>query len=276
MNTKTKKIVNIIVNVVVVIILAFVLIITLSMIFSRGKGYTEMFGKTRIAVISDSMDGPKPEGVDSSKPAGFKKGDLITVKILDGAEKRQLEVGDIITFYQVENGERIINTHRIVSIKEFTPGYYYYYTRGDNTPGQDPDQRTASDIIGKYTGQKIGGLGGVITFIRSSAGFFVFIVIPSFIIVAYFTVNLILTIKKSKKEAALQAAGVTDEKELMKQQLLQELIAEGKVSADAVQTPAENAEQQETAEEPEQNEQGQTETEQESAETEQTDSIDKE
>ena len=72
MNTKTKKIVNIIVNVVVVIILAFVLIITLSMIFSRGKGYTEMFGKTRIAVISDSMDGPKPEGVDSSKPAGFK------------------------------------------------------------------------------------------------------------------------------------------------------------------------------------------------------------
>ena len=276
MNTKTKKIVNIIVNVVVVIILAFVLIITLSMIFSRGKGYTEMFGKTRIAVISDSMDGPKPEGVDSSKPAGFKKGDLITVKILENSEKGNIQEGDIITFYFWEGAERKINTHRVIKVEQFGNNYQFR-TQGDNPLAPvDENPVLARNVIGIYTGQKIGGLGGVITFIRSSAGFFVFIVIPSFIIVAYFTVNLILTIKKSKKEAALQAAGVTDEKELMKQQLLQELIAEGKVSADAVQTPAENAEQQETAEEPEQNEQGQTETEKENAETEQTDSIDKE
>lgn len=214
MNQKTKKIFNIVVDVLVCIILALVVFITVNVIMSGDKGYTSFFGTTFVAVESDSMKGDKEDN--------FSKGDLIRVRILSDEEKKNLKEGDIITFYDVINGTRQLNTHRIVRVSSIQDGVVYYTTKGDNNVVEDPSLRADTSVIGIYEG-KIGGLGNVVSFFHSSAGFFVCVVLPSLLIVAYFAFNLYKTVKESKAE------GKEDEKERMKQELLKELQAEGKI-----------------------------------------------
>ena len=267
MSEKAKKVWSIVANVLVIVILALVVFVTINIILSRDKGYTAFFGKTHVAVKTDSMDGPMPEGEEyQGKLPGFKQGDFITVKILDDKGKKALEVGDIITFYQTINGQRELNTHRIIAITTVGEDRFYT-TKGDNAESRDTLQKAASEIVGIYTGSKLPVLGYVINFFHTSAGFFVCVVIPSFLIVAYFAVNLILTIRKTKAE---EKAAAGDEKEQMRQELLKELIAQGKISADDVNAEGgtaetENSETEETAESNEDT--GETgETEQESSE----------
>ncbi|MBQ9486038.1 MAG: S26 family signal peptidase [Clostridia bacterium] len=244
MSEKGRKITNVVVNVVVVVILVFVAFITLNIILSRDKGYTPLFGSTYVAVQSDSMNGDKPAGVAENKPSGFKKGDLIKVKLLSDDQKGNLEVGDVITFYQTINGQRELNTHRIVDILGDR-----FETQGDNrTMSMSGEYVLFRDVIGQYNGSKIAGFGNVIDFFHSSTGFFVCVVLPCFLIVAYFAVNLILTVKKSKAEE--KAVEQVDEKEKMRQELLQELVAQGKISAADVEPSEESAEPLEETEQP--------------------------
>ena len=72
--------------------------------------------------------------------------------------------------------------------------------------------------------------------------FTVCVVLPSLLIVAYFAVNLVLTIRAAKAEAAVEEGEQEDEKERMRRELLAELRAEGRINDDP---PAESAEQNE-------------------------------
>jgi signal peptidase len=219
MNDKTKKILGIVVNVIVAIILVIVLFVTVNIILSGSKGYTSFFGTAFVTVESDSMDGDKAES--------FSKGTLISIKILSSEEKKNLKEGDVITFYDVKDGERILNTHRIVDVTT-QDGVVYYTTQGDNPKyGVDDTLRTDSSVIGLYKGQ-IPVIGSVISFTHTSTGFFVCIVLPSFLVVAYFAFNLYLTIRENR--AAQAEATKEEEKEKMRQELLKELKAEGKIS----------------------------------------------
>jgi signal peptidase len=219
MNDKTKKILGIVVNVIVAIILVIVLFVTVNIILSGNKGYTSFFGTAFVTVESDSMDGDKAES--------FSKGTLISIKILSSEEKKNLKEGDVITFYDVKDGERILNTHRIVDVTT-QDGVVYYTTQGDNPKyGVDDTLRTDSSVIGLYKGQ-IPVIGSVISFTHTSTGFFVCIVLPSFLVVAYFAFNLYLTIRENR--AAQAEATKEEEKEKMRQELLKELKAEGKIS----------------------------------------------
>ena len=61
-------------------------------------------------------------------------------------------------------------------------------------------------------------------FMNSSAGFFVCIVLPSLIVVAYFAVNLILVIRKEKKVQTAEAEQAQlEERERLRQELLAEM-----------------------------------------------------
>ena len=229
MNEKTKKIISTVVNVLVTVILVLVVFITINILLSGNKGYTSFFGTAYMSVATDSMDGNEPDS--------FPAHTLIRVKILDDEQKKNLEIGDIITFYDygIEPGQRVINTHRIVSIEEIN-GEIYYRTKGDNpNAGTDEVQRQAASVIGIYKG-KVPLLGPLVYFFHTSTGFFVIVVIPSLLIVAYFAVNLILTVRKAKNEDNKEKA--VDEKERMRQELLKELMAEGKITAEDVPSDA--------------------------------------
>lgn len=238
---KTKKILNIVVNVVVGVILVFALLITIINISSKQKGYTSVFGTAHMVVQSGSMDPDnlkRPDEyqgfMDEGKMPGFKKGDLVRVKVLKDEDKKNLEEGDVISFLQDINGDNVmeVNSHRIWKKAEEENGSVTYWTRGDASVDGDYqviNTFTAEGanwyLIGQVTG-KSGGFGHIINFFNSSTGFLVCIVIPSFLIVIYFAFNLTREILKYKK------AGAAENKAKYEEELIAKLRAQG------VQIPA--------------------------------------
>lgn len=231
MTTKTKKALNITVNVIVCIIVLFVLILTINIIASSGKGYTNLFGNAYVSVQTDSMDGDKPDS--------FKPGDLLKVKILSEKQKNELKEGDIITFYDYRaidgNNVRYLNSHRIVEIDERENGRVYR-TRGDNEEKADSMLRKNEDIIGVVVSHTA-GLGRVTDWFHSSTGFFVCVVLPSLLVVVYCIYNLVKVILERNKETE------ADKEARLKEQLLQQLRAEGKLAEEA-EVPAEKTEKE--------------------------------
>ena len=247
MSDKAKRAVNLAANAIVIVILVVIAFITLNIILSRGKGYTSIFGKAYVAVQSDSMEGTNPDS--------FNKGDLIKIKVLKDEEKDDLKVGDVITFefYKKDSQTNELNTHRIIAVTaDSIDGSLTYITQGDKPAALGLDEKTesvkASKVIGKYTGKKLSGWGKAADFFHSSAGFFVCVVIPSLLIVAYFAVNLVLTIRAAKAEAVAAEGEQEDEKEKMRRELLAELRAQGKINDDAEPQapPAEEAQTENT------------------------------
>ncbi len=246
LSPKTKKIINIVVDVVCGIILAFALILAISMISSKRKNYgnyTEIFGKAYLAVVSDSME--KNIQTGEVGPGNFSKGDLITVDILKNSEKNSLQVGDVITFRDkfIVNGQWKLNTHRIVKIEVNAEGEREYTTRGDNKDMDDMFTKTNEDIVGKLVGRKAGA-GKIVSFMSSSAGFFVCVVLPTLIIVAIAAGNLVVVILKEKKvQKATADQAQLDERERIRQELLAEMQVQN-------QTPTEETKPEEVAVEP--------------------------
>lgn len=240
LSPKAKKIINIVVDVVVAIVLAFALLLAICTITSKSKGYdqyTEIFGKAYLAVASDSMEGEKEDN--------FSKGDLIAVKTLSEKEARKLKVGDIITFRSTEitgDGRAVLNTHRIIEIYNGTEGdANTYRTHGDHNPEGVNEIVLASDVIGVYKG-KAGGIGNVMLWMNSSAGFFVCVVLPTLLVVVYCAVNLVLVILKEKKtQTATAEQEKLDERERIRQELLAEMQSNGNpASAEQPQEPENN------------------------------------
>jgi signal peptidase I len=236
MSDKVKKLLNIVVDVVVFVILALVLILAVSAITSKAKGYdgyTAIFGKAYVAVSSDSMKGDQKDN--------FSKGDLIVIKLLSEDDLTDLKEGDIITFRTKEitqDDTYVLNTHRIVKIVESNGTISEFITHGDNNPYGDVnnvetdsnyEHVSANKVVGLYQA-KAGGIGHVMLFMNSSAGFFVCVVLPSLLVVVYFAVNLVLVILKEKKvQAVAEGAAKQDEKERMRAELLAELAANGQI-----------------------------------------------
>ena len=104
-NKKALKVLKITGQALLSIILVFVIIVTALMLFTRDKYQVpNVFGYSFINIISDSMSGDNPDS--------FNKGDLIIIN--RNADKKNLQVGQIITFETVIQGELVLNTHRIV------------------------------------------------------------------------------------------------------------------------------------------------------------------
>lgn len=112
-------------------------------------------------------------------------GDLIfDVGVEDPAE---LQVGDIITYWTVINGERVLNTHRIFEIYD-GGGYRLFGTKGDNNTIADALTVHESEIVGKYS-TRIAGVGKVFDYLQTSTGFLIVVVIPVFIFFLFYLVQ---------------------------------------------------------------------------------------
>lgn len=254
---KTLKILNIVVNVVVAIILVLALIVTINNVSTKKKGYTSIFGTAYMVVQSSSMD---PDGQYAKEyavdykaqglQAGFAKGDLLRVKILKtDEEKKSLQEGDIISFLMdVTNDDgdtiRIVNSHRIIERHPLENGDVEYRTRGDNNSLEQTEVIQALEtakgtmcVIGVVKGN-LGGIGKALDFFNTSTGFLVCVVIPSFLIVAWFAFDLIREIVRVKK------VGAADAKAKYEEELIAKLRAQGvEIPANLdTSAPAENNE----------------------------------
>lgn len=219
MSEKSKKIANIVINSLVALVLIFVLAVTVSILASGDKGYVSVFGVANVKVLTNSMDGEYGEDGGYSNDwnyaeNGFAKNEVIRVEILSDEEKAELKVGDVITYYDYlisPSGERELNSHRIIAINQDGS----LETKGDNTPAFSATTVQIEDVVGKYIGISV--IGKALVFFNTSVGFLVCIVLPSFLILAYFVAVLIMNLLKHNKEKL----GV--EKERIRAELLREL-----------------------------------------------------
>lgn len=217
-----KKILSIALNTIIWLFVAFSLLITILVFSAQGSkdGVPSIFGKSLITISTDSM-----------KPV-YKAGDLVFMEKLDDAGKDALKPGDIITFrapIDINGDDMIndINTHRIESIDGNV-----FVTKGDynlvaDNEGDTPYTVHISDIIGKCTEDgKIGGLGNVISFLRSSLGFFLCIVLPLILFFLYELYNFISIIVSERAKKAAGAAAVDEEE--IKRRAVEEYLAKQK------------------------------------------------
>ena len=233
MNTKLKKVINVIIDIVVILILIVsVIIVTLS-ITSKASGVPNLFGYAPLSVQSNSMKDTINEG------------DLIFSKVSENASDR-FQKGDIVSFYQKIEGENRINTHRIVEVLHEN-NQELYRTQGDNketNPEPDTELKKPSDILAVYTGNKIPGVGNFFSFIRTQLGFFLVILLPMILFFIYEAIRVIMNIiAYNKEKAAEEAAAAVANSELteeQKQRAIEEYLAKQKAqeSETAVQTPA--------------------------------------
>ena len=120
---------------------------------------------------------------DSMYPT-LKSGDLVIDRAVKDTSK--LRTGDIITYWTVIEGQRVLNTHRIYEIYD-GGGYLIFETKGDNNTAADPLTVHESEVVGVYSSH-IGGVGKALDFLQTSKGFLICIVIP---VAAFFLFHLI-------------------------------------------------------------------------------------
>lgn len=222
-----KKVLKIVVNVLAWVILILAFLVTIMVFTStNNKGIPNILGIMPMTVQSQSME------------PTFKKGDMILVKQVDLYD---LKVDDVITFNTVIQGQRVQNTHRIVEVIE-DGGTKSFVTKGDNNPVNDESLVYASDIVGRWTGKKVGGLGKALDFLRTKTGFFVCIVIPMAIFFLFELYKFIMVIIETKKQSVPEI----DEEEI-KRKAIEEYLAKEKAAKEASEGAEQAAETAETA-----------------------------
>lgn len=155
---------NTVINVVLVIAIIIAAFCTYtSYVSTSGNGVPNVFGIRILSIQTESM-------YPTLNP-----GDMIfDVPVKDTNE---LAIGDVITYWTVINGERVLNTHRISQIYD-GGGYLIFETKGDNNTVADSLTVHESEIIGQWNGAKIGGLGKVFDYLQTSTGFLIVVVVP--------------------------------------------------------------------------------------------------
>lgn len=229
-----KKILKIVLNVVLWLFVVFAVVVTVLAFAAQrsADGIPTIGGKCYLTVLSPSMS------------PTFKEGDLIVAKKLSEDGKRTLKEGDIISFHadlDIDHDgkvEDVINTHRIVEVKLNAESGKAdsYITKGDNNVGNDITAVPWGDVVAKYTGTRIRGLGSFLSFLRQPKGFLIVIVLP---LVAFFLYEVFVFIKTflGIKNEGKKVISTADE-ELIKQRAVEEYLKQQAAEQAAKQAEA--------------------------------------
>ncbi len=174
-NKTLKKALNILFYVVIVIVFVYAMFALFS---QKEDNSINFLGISSMSVQSDSMF------------PTFKEGDLIFIKT--DFDVNDLVKGDVITYRDSlitsEGLVEFYNTHRIDEVVD-TGGLKRFITKGDNNLTIDARQITSAEIYGVWTGRTWAGFGsfadGATDFLKSSLGFFLFIVVPCLALLVY-------------------------------------------------------------------------------------------
>jgi len=183
--SKGKKVAVIVANIVIWSIFIFSMFTVVLTLNTTGGGVPNVLGFGYLSVQSDSMEG------------AFYEGDLIFITTT--SQQDIFKVDDVVTFSTVIEGIRTFNTHRIIS-RRMIGQTYYYTTQGDNEEFQDMGEITANDIVAKWTGAKLGGVGYAFDFLQTSLGFLLIIVLPLAGLFIYQVVNFGVIMAKFRRE----------------------------------------------------------------------------
>lgn len=153
------------------IVLIPILVINLTLITKSymHKGEVPSIGGVfPLIVLTDSM---QPE---------IKSGDLI---ICHTTSADEVQVNEIISFFDPEGNGTSIVTHRVVEILQEEDGIFFR-TRGDNNNTDDQELVPEENLVGIYR-MRIAGVGHVAMFMQSTTGLVVCVVFPILLLVGY-------------------------------------------------------------------------------------------
>lgn len=217
--SKGKRIMNAIVNGILVLAIALAAVCTyISFVSTSGNGVPSLFGIRVFSIQTESMYPTLLPG-DLIFDTGVK-------------EPEELRVGDVITYWTVINGERVLNTHRIHEIYD-GGGYLIYATKGDNNTIADPLTVHESEVVGKYS-FRVAGLGKVFDYLQTSTGFLIVIVIPVFLFFLFHLIQffrVLFAYQNVKNRIKYEQERGTAE-DLIEKQKQQEAEAKAKMEAE--------------------------------------------
>ncbi len=140
---------------------------------------------------------------------------IINTKVDNPSEIKQ---GDVITFistWQVTYGMTI--THRVIGTKTLDDGSLCYITRGDNNTQEDQACVKENNVIGKVKAV-IPGLGRIQSFLSSSLGWLLIVIVPAL----YIIVKDILKLFRLSKEVKEENNNVDKNKKIPKNKRLEQ------------------------------------------------------
>lgn len=209
-----KKVCNIILNVIIWIFVVFSVAVT-ALAFaaqSNSARIPSIGGKSILTVQTPSME------------PTIMTGDIIIGNKITAEEAKTLKVDDIITYSAGDlNGDGIddVNTHRIVEV--ITEGdSVSYITKGDNNYVEDGFRVLPENVLCRYEGTRIAGLGRVLSFLQQPKGFLIVIVLPLILFFLYELFNFIKKFLEIKNSGTKQITAA--EEELIKQRAVEEYL----------------------------------------------------
>lgn len=165
---KSRKVFRIVRLVLFYLILVILVPFFIFSLINKFKNNVTMIGnKTIMVVASGSMSEKNKannylqnDASNSKLNYQFKTYDIIILEKVENAS--DLSLYDVVAYV---NDEGINVIHRIIKIENGT-----YETRGDANSQSDTYHCSFDDIIGKYNGKKINGVGVFIMFLQSYSG----------------------------------------------------------------------------------------------------------
>jgi len=164
----------------------FMAFITFFASFSGEENGKEFLGSRMLIVTSDSMSKSQ---ISRDENVFFNSGDLIIIKNV--RDLSALKEGDVISFVSEspESWGKTV-THKIKEIRYASDGTITgFVTYGINKGKIDTVPVKPENLIGKYS-FKISGLGNFFSFLKSTRGYYLSVLIPAVIIIIFFSVKL--------------------------------------------------------------------------------------
>ena len=132
---------------------------------------------------------------DSMYPV-IESGDLI---ICQTEQPENIQVGDVIAFFDPAGNGTSIVTHRVIEVTEQN-GEIAWRTKGDNNNAEDRLAVTEDKLVAEYKGTRLAGFGNVALFMQTTPGLIVCVVCPMLLLVGYDMLRRRMYEKSNKKD----------------------------------------------------------------------------
>ena len=216
MTSKAKKFLSVLSAVLIAFFLLLAIVCLAVALPYKLKGEdAEIFGRQIRIVLTGSMEPTIRTDslvcVDAAPESGEERDEFM----------QSLQVGDIITFYDWSETSRsdVVVTHRIVRIEETETGLRFI-CHGDAVADPNETQTISeSDVIGIVEWSNY-PLGKIISFLRTTAGIVLVLIVPAAVILVYEIFFILQTIKARKEEKKREeAAALEQEIERLRREL---------------------------------------------------------
>lgn len=155
---------------------------------------------------------------DSMYPV-IRSGDIIICKT---AEPEEVQVGDVIAFFDPAGNGSTIVTHRVMEVTQQSD-QIAWRTKGDNNNAEDRLLVTEDKLVAVYNDIRLAGLGNVALFMQTAPGLILCVVCPILLLVSYDMIRRRLYEKNNKQDTDALMAELEELRRLKAEKEKQEI-----------------------------------------------------